>query len=89
MAHYHTVIGYAWQADMHCVACTKEAVDNSVLKIDNDHPHAKPLVGERDENDLLYNLVDTEGNIISPLFLGEGNNINEHCGDCGAALFPH
>lgn len=80
-------IAYAFEADLHCVPCTKQAT--SRMQVDNYHPHAHGLSsspsGNRDENGLHYNLVDSEGNLIHPVFdIDENPDYPrpQHCGDC-------
>ena len=65
MPHFrklYEVIGYAYDADLHCVDCTKERF---------------PLPNQA---------VDSEGNEVYPVFLGEEDNENSVCADCHLPL---
>ena len=70
------VIGYTYEADVHCVDCTVE--DSVRMKLDHNHPYA---MGEsfKDDNGVEYDFVDREGNLIHPVFEFEAG---ERCGDC-------
>ena len=87
------VIGYAYMADLHCVACAKADAADWRLQVDNYHPHAVSLssspAGNLDEHGLHYNLVDLEGNRIGPIFdidENPGYPQPQHCGDCREVL---
>lgn len=74
------VIGYTYEADTHCVDCTIAA--SKRMLVDNNHPYAVPLssFGKLDENGLHYNLVDSEGNLVHPIFDTDEGNF--YCGTC-------
>ena len=75
-------IGYTYEADMHCADCTRTAAQRMTL--DHKHPYA---IGYpcKDDRGVEYDLVDSEGHLIHPVF-----NIDENpdwpraqrCGDC-------
>lgn len=72
------IIGYTYETDVHCPACTFKATE---------HPYAwicQP-VSLRDEHGVLKDAVDREGNPIHPLFDIDENNFT-HCGDCREEL---
>jgi hypothetical protein len=77
------VIGYTFEADVHCVQCT--------LERHRTHPFAleypEGMDKRPDENGLPYAAVDTEGNSVHPTFSTDENATEEHCGDCGEALW--
>lgn len=73
-----SVLAYAYDADMHCVACTRRAWAQKALVRDAAHPYASP---GRDENGLPCDLVDREGNLVMPLF-ADAVEQEEYCGDC-------
>lgn len=73
------VVGYSYDADIHCVDCT----------IKGFQPYL-PESGHRtvedwlDAEDLPH---DSEGNEIHPIFdTDEAGDSPEHCGDCGAYI---
>ncbi len=76
------VIAYAYEADVHCPACTAKAAQR--MKLDHSHPYA---MGEScgDDNGIEYDLVDSEGNLIHPVFDIDENNF-KHCSDCSDEL---
>ena len=68
MLHFrksYEVIGYAYEADLHCLDCTSARF-------------------KANANRLNFIAIDSEGNTVSPIFLGEDHG--EHCGDCLARL---
>lgn len=72
------IIGYTYEADVHCPACTFKATE---------HPYAwiHQPVPLRDEHGVLRDAVDREGNTIHPVFDIDENNFT-HCGDCREEL---
>lgn len=72
------VIGYGFDADIHCVDCTKTR--RFLQRID------LPMADGEDEHGLPYAAIDSEGNYLSPVFDIQENSENETCGDCGEAL---
>ena len=70
-------IGYAYEADVHCPACTVARYKNGGF---NPGPHGP---GE-DEHGIPYGAEDNEGNILHAIFsTDEGAEV---CGDCGEKL---
>ena len=76
------IIAYTYEADVHCPACTKLSTER--MQLDHSHPYAMGDAGE-DDHGIEYDLVDSEGNLIHPVF-----NVDEHgfthCGDCNERL---
>lgn len=76
------ITGYAYEADVHCCACTRRAAVR--MKLDHNHPYA--MGGPcKDDNGVEYDLVDREGNLIHPLFNTDEVQFT-HCGDCREEL---
>ncbi len=76
------IIAYTFEADLHCVSCTKRATQR--MKLDHNHPYA---MGEshKDDHGVEYDFVDSEGNLIHPVFNTDENPdypMPQHCGDC-------
>ena len=61
------VIGYAYNADRHCVTCTKERF---------------PPGADNDENAVPLDGIDAEGNFLKPMFSYDEVLENQYCGDC-------
>lgn len=61
------IIAYTWQADTHSVEDTKAAYESGLLRVNDSHPNALGE-GMLDEHELLYNLEDSQGNLIHPVF---------------------
>lgn len=76
-----TVVGYSYNADSHCIACTKAAVDIGQLP----YPRGGPPV--RDENLIPVEAQDSEGNPIHPIF--GGDEVECDCRECGATIIEH
>jgi hypothetical protein len=73
---------YAYESDVHCIACTKKA--SLRMKLDHSHPYS--MGGPcKDDNGVEYDLVDREGNLIYPVFDISENDFT-HCGDCHEEL---
>lgn len=67
------VIGYAYDADLHCVECTEKRFGADALEADASG---------------LAELTDSEGNPLHPIFLWD-ENLDESaccCGDCSEAI---
>lgn len=77
------IVAYTFEADLHCPACTKHQAQR--MKLDHDHPYA---MGQscKDDHGIEYDLVDTEGNLIHPVFVTDEMPENSTCGDCRATL---
>lgn len=82
------IIGYAYLAAIHCPACTAGMwqYGTDELHVDNNHPSAHPVTWQCDVNDIPHNLVDREGNLVSPVFSTDENAPDEYCDDCGEPL---
>lgn len=77
------IMAYTFEADIHCPACTKQTAQRMLL--DHRHPYA---MGESclDDNGIEYDLVDSEGNLIHPVFNTDEACHLTHCGDCHQKL---
>lgn len=77
-----TIKAYTFEADVHCPACTRKA--SSRMKLDHTRPDS--MGGPcKDDNGIEYDLVDSEGNLIQPVFAVSENDFT-HCGDCHGEL---
>jgi hypothetical protein len=72
------IIAYTYEAGVHCPACTLEAAEYPYAWLFNPAPL-------RDENGILLDAADREGNPIHPVFSTDEHDFT-HCGDCGAEL---
>lgn len=77
------VIGYAYEADVHCIECAQQAFAHGKLHRDPQHPHAQPGF---DWEGLPLDACDREGNRIHAVFADDEGAESEHCGDCNVAL---
>lgn len=78
------IIAYAFEAALHCPACTQRAAQR--MKLDHNHPYA---MGEscRDDHGVEYDLVDREGNLVHPVFVTDSDvDASECCDDCHTNL---
>jgi hypothetical protein len=74
------VVGYAYDADTHCVDCTREYVQ---LWSNDPEGDVQPDSIE-DVMDGKVDFHDGEGNPIHPIFsIDEAGDTPTHCGDCG------
>lgn len=80
------IIGYAWEADLHCVDCTRAALR---------HPSRPALMTRaayisdlpRDANGLPEVMIDRDGNQAHPVLRTDENPDGApHCGDCRKPL---
>lgn len=69
------VVAYTYEADVHCVACTKERFGKHKLAHKPSAPH------DYDEHGIDYKQEDGEGNLIHPVFSTDETDFT-HCGDC-------
>lgn len=74
-----TIVGYAYDASLHCVECTRTRADVGLLK------REPPLSLKVDEHGIALDLIDSSGNAISPVFYGEDSH-GEFCDDCNESL---
>ena len=73
--HVCTILGYAYEADYHCVGCTRERFALP------DMP-----ASDTDINDIPLAATDGEGNPVHPIFASEAEE-TMHCGDCGGLIY--
>ena len=74
------IIGYTYEADVHCPACTLKATEHPFAWLH----HPVPL---RDVHGVLQDAVDREGNPIHPLHdIDEAASELAHCGTCHGEL---
>ena len=73
------IVGYAYNASMHCIDCARNAADVGILT------REPSLKLKTDENGIALDLIDREGNPITPVFCGE-DAIEQPCDDCGEYL---
>jgi hypothetical protein len=69
------IIGYTYEADTHCVACTQKRFKQGEL--------AKRRLREvcgLDENGIALATTDNEGNRVQPIFSTDEES--QTCGDC-------
>lgn len=85
------VVGYTYEADCHCIGCTKARFDRggfSLVAASKDDDTSK-----LDENDIAYCATDREGNLIHPIFGDEELQLNDDnepmdcmCGTCRGTI---
>lgn len=83
------IIGYTYEADHHCVECTKTRSNAGGFGLLPKQPVAKR---EHDEHGVPYAVVDNEGNRVHPIFSTDelpcdisdenGGYSPVVCGDC-------
>ena len=83
MAHAFSVIGYTYDADTWCPACTLKSWKEKNLERDPDHFYAHK---GKDENGVPMDLVDSEGNIVSPIFLDNAYE-DMDCAGCSEIIY--
>ena len=71
------VIGYSFNAAIHCVDCTRRQRFNFGRMIACDPDQRKP-----DENDIRGDALDREWNPVHPVFSTDEGAHNECCDDC-------
>lgn len=83
------VIGYIYETDCHCIACTRGRHTDGGFTIDLATPEGDGL----DENEIPYGATDREGNLIHPIFStsemqydDDGKAMDTVCGDCFAVI---
>jgi hypothetical protein len=72
---------YQFDADVHCVDCTRKARDSGELVEGDTATHGSP--SPRDEHGLSVTLEDTSGNLVHPVFASDEVKEPLVCGDCG------
>jgi formate-dependent nitrite reductase cytochrome c552 subunit len=75
------IIGYTFDADAHCVACAQK----HQFKYDPASLNA-PDVTQNDEHGVPVHAVDSEGNLIHPIFETDEQIFPLYCGDCHAVI---
>lgn len=65
------VIAYAYEADHHCIDCTRERFGGSA---------------EADQNGVPIRARDNEGNPVHPVFDTDEQFLDLVCGDCGEVI---
>ena len=75
----YLIVGYAYEAAVHCVSCARLRHQNQPFRI----PALAPL--SVDSNGLPEDGEDMEGNQIDPVFADEIGD-DDCCDDCGAYL---
>jgi hypothetical protein len=80
------IIGYAFEADVHCPACTLKRWQDCADAI---RAVAIPEVWHQnmDENGVPLRIHDREGNEVHPIFSTDEGALQETCGDCHANLY--
>jgi hypothetical protein len=73
------IVGYAYDAALHCPDCTHEAM------LANAFRREPPLKVEMDQHGIALDLIDSEGNPVTPVFCGE-DAVEQPCDDCGTYL---
>lgn len=68
----YDVVGYAYDADVHCVPCSQKAYSQDDLDLLSTR-HMAEFGGTLDSDP-------------TPIFPNEAIENNEHCGDCGVLL---
>lgn len=83
------VIGYTYEADTHCVGCTKDRFDKGGFKIDKTVASANGI----DENEVSYGATDRDGNLVHPIFSTDELQLDDEsnpmacvCGTCGGII---
>jgi hypothetical protein len=77
------IIAYAYDSDHHCPGCTCLAANVGTLK------REPPLELGTDANGLAFDLVDREGNRVSPIHdIDEPPEEGLYCADCGGEITP-
>lgn len=74
------VLGYAYEASIHCPDCTSEAA------LANRFRREPPLCTTSDEHGLTLDMRDREGNPLRPVFSTDEREHPERCDDCGTLL---
>lgn len=73
------IIAYAFEADVHCPACTALAHQRSSIRF---QLRPESVAGRRDEHGLPETMMDREGNPVHPIFSTDEQLEPLFCGDC-------
>lgn len=80
MSHGTDLIGYAYDAALHCVECTLDRFTAVVERAEHENADA-------DEHGLPYELLDSRGNPVAPIFETTELEADDACDDCGARFY--
>lgn len=72
------IIGYKFEADLHCVPCTKIRHKHYPFALTD----PMQLGTGEDENGIPYAAADVEGNGVAPIFSTDDGYCDDVCGDC-------
>ncbi len=87
------VIAYTYDADMHCVCCTRlRFAVNSFEQIQTQYYGATHIFSDGtteqlDENLIPYDATDDEGNKVHAVFDTDELNDVEYCGGCHEVIY--
>lgn len=73
------VVAYTYEADFHCIACTRQRFGKHRLAHMPSAPH------DYDNNGIDYKQADREGNLVHPVF-GSDQSPDSPCGTCHQEL---
>lgn len=73
--HATDIVGYAYNADLHCITCTKADYSNRIIK------RGTPAGFQADDNGIPLDAIDREGNPVHPVFVDTADG-SDMCGDC-------
>ena len=74
------IIGYTYDAAVHCPNCTREAAANGTLT------RQPPLKRETDEHGVAQDLIDSEGNEVGVMFDTDESADGQCCDECNEEL---
>lgn len=77
-----SIIGYAYNSEIHCMDCTLDAISNGVLKLQTKTRQVQGIDGI----EILENITDMDGNPIHPIYDTDDNSESEVCADCKTRL---
>jgi hypothetical protein len=78
------VVGYSYDADTHCVDCTRKYAEQNA-SLDEMFKEFYPSSVDIDR--LIETMSDSEGNPLHPIFeIDEAGDCPTHCGDCGVFI---
>ena len=78
------VIAYTYDADAHCTVCAQDYSNaRGVLTLEEIDDNADYNRDDYDEHGIRYDLTDTEGNTVHPVFSTDDTPIEGlYCGNC-------
>ncbi len=82
------LIGYAYEADVHCIVCTKARHATSKFTTGNSSDHGPGWDNTlSDENGIPFGAIDAEGNAIWPMLSTDKEaEDGEYCSDCSEMI---